>query len=326
MKRIVIPTQPHDIPLPFYLAVEEWVAKNLPAGKYFFAWQVDSTVICGRHQDIPAEVDLEYASRHNIYVCRRKSGGGSVYADRSNVMFSYITPSDAVQITFSDYTSMICQMLGSLGINAVPTGRNDISVNDKKVAGNAFFKIPGRSIVHGTMLYDADFETVGRVLTPSRAKMVSKGVVSVPSRITTLRAEGLKISCREFIDLALEYLCDEGEYVLTHNDLAEINEILRTYLDPDFLKFTETKSNPTYIDGVGEIVIDLQEDEHGMIKTVGIKGDFFPLKDVGKALNDRLIGLPNNYKAIQNALEGFPAEEFVAGLTDDKFRSLISRN
>ena len=37
-------------PLPFYLAMEEWVAEELPAADYFFAWRVQPTVICGRNQ------------------------------------------------------------------------------------------------------------------------------------------------------------------------------------------------------------------------------------------------------------------------------------
>ena len=37
-------------PLPFYLALEEYVARTMPAGDYFLLWQVTPTVIFGRNQ------------------------------------------------------------------------------------------------------------------------------------------------------------------------------------------------------------------------------------------------------------------------------------
>ena len=77
MKRIVLP-QHIGYRLPFYLATEEWVAYNLPADDYFFLWRVHPTVICGRNQDIPKEVNLQYCAGHGIEVIRRKSGGGCV--------------------------------------------------------------------------------------------------------------------------------------------------------------------------------------------------------------------------------------------------------
>ena len=129
--------------LPFYLAMEEWAALTLPPDDYFFAWRVAPTVICGRHQDIEREVDLAYCSREGIDVVRRKSGGGAVYADMDNFMFSYITPGDEMSSVFSRYTSMIASMLASLGIEAKPTGRNDIFIGTSKVAGNAFITCRG---------------------------------------------------------------------------------------------------------------------------------------------------------------------------------------
>ena len=83
--------------LPFYLAVEEYVARELPAGDYFFMWQVQPTVIFGRNQLIEAEVDIDYCRANGIATYRRKSGGGCVYADLDNIMFSYITPDSNAQ-------------------------------------------------------------------------------------------------------------------------------------------------------------------------------------------------------------------------------------
>lgn len=317
MKLIALPAAT-DIILPFYLAVEEWAAANLPPEKYFFAWQVAPTVICGRHQDMGAEVDLDYASSHDIKVWRRKSGGGAVYADCNNVMFSYITPSTDVQTTFSDYTSMICSMLGALGLHAVSTGRNDIAINGHKVAGNAFLKLPGRSIVHGTMLYDADFESMSRVLTPSKAKRESKGVVSVPSRITTLRREGLSLSCDGFIRHATEFLCADGIVTPTDDDIRDIEHIMQTYIDPAHLRRnSHGGAGARYYDGLGQLKVNVTIDPHGCIADVELWGDFLPLKPVDKGLTDKLRGLPYQEATLRKALPAINTQATIAGLTDE---------
>ena len=90
MKYIVIPRADGAL-LPWYLAAEEYVARKLKEhDECFFMWQVEPTVIFGRNQLIENEVNIEYCQKHGIHTFRRKSGGGCVYADRRNVMFSYI--------------------------------------------------------------------------------------------------------------------------------------------------------------------------------------------------------------------------------------------
>ena len=137
--------------LSFYLAMEEYAARQLNKGDdVFFLWQVQPSVIFGRNQVIENEVNLDYCREHGIQLYRRKSGGGCVYADMSNVMMSYITRSDEVVTTFARYMEMVCQMLRELGLEATSTQNNDVLIGDRKVSGNAFYHIPGHSIVHGT--------------------------------------------------------------------------------------------------------------------------------------------------------------------------------
>ncbi len=280
MKSVIIPgSETMERILPFYLAAEEWAAANLPAGDWFFAWQVKPTVICGRHQDMSLEVDLDYAARNHINVWRRRSGGGCVYADEHNVMFSYITDTDdGVQGSFSRYTTLICRMLATLGIAAAPTGRNDVAIDGRKVAGNAWYRSSGRSIVHGTMLVDADFDTMGRILTPSRAKLQSKGVQSVPSRVTTLRANGLAMPCHEFVSYATDSLCTDGCHTLTPDDIAAVDKIIQRYLDPAFLRRTPTTALPhslsAHIDDIGDIKADWSSGAAGIIPRINLSGFF----------------------------------------------------
>ena len=80
--------------MPFYLAMEEYAARIIGDDDIFFMWQVSPTVIFGRNQLIENEVNIPYCREHGIDTYRRKSGGGCVFADMSNIMMSYITRSD----------------------------------------------------------------------------------------------------------------------------------------------------------------------------------------------------------------------------------------
>ena len=119
--------------LSFYLAMEEYAASLLlpPREPFFFLWQVEPTVIFGRHQVIENEVNIPYCREHGIEFYRRKSGGGCVYADKSNVMMSYITRSDEVQTTFKEYMQMVCGMLRELGLEATSTEHNDVLIGGR---------------------------------------------------------------------------------------------------------------------------------------------------------------------------------------------------
>ena len=87
MKNVVIPDGKCRN-LAFYLAMEEYVAKNAD-GEILFVWRVPPTVIIGRNQIIENEVNLDYCARKGVEVCRRKSGGGCVYSDMGNIMITY---------------------------------------------------------------------------------------------------------------------------------------------------------------------------------------------------------------------------------------------
>ena len=212
--------------LPFYLTMEEYVARRLPDGTdAFFMWQVDPTVIFGRNQVMDNEVNTGYCASRGINVYRRRSGGGCVYADRDNIMFSYLTSdADAVTTTFSRYTSMVADMLRSLGLDASDTSRNDIMIGGRKVSGNAFYHIPGRSIVHGTMLFDTDMANMMTAITPSSVKLDAKGVDSVRSRITVLSEHLPAMDIEQFKDYARRYLCSGPDIALTPDDVHAIED------------------------------------------------------------------------------------------------------
>lgn len=220
--------------LSFYLAMEEYSARQLCLeDDVFFMWQVEPTVIFGRNQVIENEVNLDYCREHGIQFYRRKSGGGCVYADRSNVMLSYITRSDEVVTTFSRYMQMLTEMLTSLGLPATSTQNNDVLIDGRKVSGNAFYHIPGYSIVHGTLLYDTDMEHMLHAITPPQTKLDAHGIKSVRQRITLLKDHTTR-PLEEVKTYIRQRLCGHT-YSLSHTDVEAITNIEKEYLNPTFI-------------------------------------------------------------------------------------------
>ena len=310
--------------LSFYLALEEYVARHLPSADYFFMWQVEPSVIFGRNQLIENEVNLDFCRSHHIQMYRRKSGGGCVYADMKNIMFSYVTADDQVGFTFNRYMSMVVLMLQRLGIDASGTGRNDVMIGKKKVSGTAFYKIPGRSIVHGTMLYDTDMVNMVGAITPSNAKLLSKGIASVRQRIALLK-DYTALSIDEFKEHVRKSLCDE-EFQLTEDDVRSVEEMEQEYLSDDFIY----GKNPQYtivkqrrIEHVGDFEARITL-KNGIIQRVNLMGDFLLVGDLDKGLLDKLRGLPLTQEALRRRLPdriddivmNLMTEDFVRLLTD----------
>ena len=232
MKYIALPTN-ENRQLSFYLAMEEYVARHMQEPDCFFMWQVAPTVIFGRNQVVENEVNLEYCREHDIRVVRRKSGGGCVYADMDNLMLSMVTDGDNVGFTFNRFVTMIQLALHKIGVTATSTAHNDIMIGDRKVCGTAFYQLPGRSIVHSTMLYDTNMQHMLNAITPSAEKLEKKGIQSVRQRITLLK-DHTPLSLDEIKRKIRDTLCD-GELVLTEEQVAGIEEIEQTYLKQDFI-------------------------------------------------------------------------------------------
>lgn len=313
--------------LPFYLAMEEHAAHMLRndnnLDELFFTWRVRPTVIFGRNQLIDSEVNVRYCQEHGIEYYRRKSGGGCVYADMDNLMLSYITRSDDVTMTFSRYTHAIVEMLKGLGLNASDNSRNDVMVDGRKVSGNAFYHLPGVSIVHGTMLYDTCMENMLQAITPSATKLDSKGVKSVQSHITTLNRYLSPMTIEEFQLHVMSTLCN-GTIELSDSDIAAIEEIEKSYLTPEFILGNNPRCNMERtgrIEGVGEFSIHLELNRN-IIRHINIAGDFFLLGDID-AITSRLHGVPFTSQAVNQALAPLDLSHIIMGLKNQQFIDLL---
>ncbi len=341
--------------LVFYLAMEEYVAQHLeqllPVGENgareaFFLWQVPPTVIFGRNQVMEAEVNLDYCKAHHIHLFRRKSGGGCVYSDMGNIMLSYISDNTDVTSSFDIFLQKVTDLLAGLGLDSRRSGRNDVLIGTRKVSGNSLFLLPCASIVHGTLLYHTDFEEMAHAITPSTAKISSKGVVSVRQHVTNVKeelealegksaqAEALSQNLEEFKSYIIRCFCGQDapagaagnddvggsalrEWQLDEADVRKIEEIEATYLDPDFLKGRKHAYSLEFsgrIEQVGEVKLEIKMDSD-YIEQCWLRGDIFPLKDQqDEALTARLAGCPLDKAEVEKALAGMPLEEYVLNL------------
>ena len=168
-------TDPH-----FNMSFDEYCLQRLPSDDdVFYLWQNRPSVIIGHNQDAAREVNLEYLKRNGIVLARRVTGGGAVYHDLQNLNYSIVGRKPRIEV--------IVEALRSLGVPAQLTGRNDIFVEGRKVSGFARSVYRQRELIHGTLMYDVDIDTLTRALDTPESKLNRKGVASVRSRVTNLK-------------------------------------------------------------------------------------------------------------------------------------------
>lgn len=236
MEYLLLP-ETKDRSLAFYLAMEEYVARQRDGADSFFMWRVQPSVIFGRNQVVENEVNIDYCRAHGISMYRRKSGGGCVYADMDNLMLSFITSEENVNFAFNRFVNMILLVLRKMGVEATGTSHNDVLIDGHKVCGTACYHVGGKSIVHSTMLYDTNMQHMTQAITPSREKLQKKGIESVRQRITLLK-DHTTMSLDDIMILIRKTLCN-GERQMTASEVADIEQLEQDYLKQEFIQIIQ---------------------------------------------------------------------------------------
>ena len=213
------------------LALEEYVLENFGEKDTYLLFYINEpSIIIGRNQNTIEEINTEYVDDNGIKVVRRLSGGGAVYHDLENLNFSFITKDDGDSFhNFAKFTKPLVDVLNELGVPAELKGRNDLLVEGRKISGNAMYATKGRMFSHGTLMLDSEIENVVKALNVNKAKIESKGIKSIRSRVANI-SEFLdeKISIETFKELILKYVFevddvkDVPQYVLTEEDWKNI--------------------------------------------------------------------------------------------------------
>lgn len=285
---------------------------------YLYLWQNDNTIVIGRNQNAWRECRVEKFLKEGGHLSRRPSGGGAVYQDMGNLNFTFIAPKSVYNV--HRQLKVIVSAVNSLGINAKFSGRNDILAEGKKFSGNAFYSGREKAMHHGTILIDTNFEKLSDYLQVSKAKMKSKGVRSVKSRVINLKTLKQDLTVDMMKEALIESFNREYEVVSENkpiNDLYE-TEIFKNYYDrysskewifgksPDFDVIHEKRFE------WGEVEIGLTI-KSGKIKQCKVYSDAMDadtIEDISSALN----GLPFNSISIVNELQKFDSNEITKDL------------
>ena len=217
----------------FNLAADEFLLRN--SGDEFFLLSINErSVITGKHQIPHRETDTRFITEHGIPVIRRISGGGTVFHDPGNLNFTFIlNSSEGKQIDFRKYTLPVISFLDSLGIDARFEGKNDLKVGGLKISGNAEHVFRNRVLHHGTLLFSADLDFLGRCIRKDTSVYETRGVSSNPSPVTNLA--GMLGSIRDtfhFRDLMIKWFLanQPGSFIssISDNETSMISELSET--------------------------------------------------------------------------------------------------
>ena len=319
---ILTTTNPH-----YNLAVEEYLFRHV-RDDVCMLWQNAHTVVIGKNQNAFAEVDIDALRRDGVHLARRITGGGAVYHDLGNVNFSFISANNAeTGLDFARFTAPILKALASLGVHAELSGRNDLLLDGQKFSGNAQYSADGRTLHHGTLLFDAELTALGRYLRPDEEKLKSKGIRSVRSRVTNL-APHLQISATtgEFIELLAQYL--RAEYAPVEPPVPQNAEIDALYARNASLEwlFPERELVAGYTlqqkkrfpFGSVEITLSMHNDT---VRDAMIRGDFFgsaPAEELERALCGKTLA-----RIRENAAE-LNLSRYIFGMDEAAFTELLT--
>lgn len=305
----------------FNLALEETLFDTLSPENpgIFLIWRNAPSVIVGCHQNTAEEVNAAYCREHGIAVVRRPTGGGAVYHDLGNVNFSFLVWVEKNRLAgFEEFMRPMVQALRDLGVDALYTSRNDITVNGRKVAGTAQRRKGQKMLHHGCLMVDVDTSAMNRALAADAEKFQSKGVASHRARVANLREflpTGLsREECMHMVIDAMTRRCAHGERTLSQElrEKAEALAALR-YRSWEWNwghspRFTE-KRRRRFSWGRLECLLDVQG---GVIFSCRLFGDFFALRDIHE-LEQALTGICAGRDSLEAELRHIPVESWFLG-------------
>lgn len=317
---------------PYYnLALEEYIMTHIAGDEPVIRlWQNVPSIIIGRFQNTVEEVNSHYVEQNGIKVVRRLTGGGAVYHDLGNLNFTFAGKQDAgsTAIDFRQFTQPVINLLNKMGIPAALSGRNDMTVNDRKFSGNAQIISRGKILHHGTILYESRLDDVQAALAVRSDKVESKGVKSVRSRVCNLTEFMTdKVPLPVFSEMLLQELGSGHllqEYKLTDNDREAVSLLVQKRYGTwewnygSSPKFNQEKRRRF---PWGELIVRLQIQD-GLIQECTINGDFFCNGDM-TGLTHTLIGVRQCREDVARSLANVSLKQFFPDLKQDELIEMI---
>ncbi|MBO4231178.1 MAG: lipoate--protein ligase [Bacteroidales bacterium] len=299
----------------FNMALDEFCLENLVLDEpYFYLWRNRPSVIIGLNQNAYSEVNLVYLNANGITLARRVTGGGAVYHDLQNLNYTIVAPlpchpercPEPVEGRSEGSTPVpIVEALRQLGVPAELTGRNDIFVEGRKVSGYARRVSKRQEIIHGTLMYDVDLDTLTHVLDTPESKLNAKGIGSVKSRVANLKDYLPGFKSLDEVQAALQDILASGDcqMELTESQLNEVRTMAETKFSTwDFIygrsRQADLFRSAKLPCGAVEAAISL---DRGLITGISFSGDFM-FDEPAEGLAAALVGCRFEHDALASVL------------------------
>jgi lipoate-protein ligase A len=214
----------------FNIATEDYLLHQF-SEDIFFLYIDEPSVICGKHQNALAEINVNYVDNQKISVVRRLSGGGTVYHDMGNLNFCFIiNATDGKLVDFKKHTLPLLKALEIIGVNPILGERNDIIIEGFKVSGNAEHVWKNRVLHHGTLLFNSDLNQLSEAIQTSPSRFEDKSVKSKRSKVANIssfidRSITLDLFKKKIIDVVSMFY-EITNVQLTTSQESEINKLV----------------------------------------------------------------------------------------------------
>ncbi|WP_033160993.1 lipoate--protein ligase [[Mycoplasma] collis] len=275
----------------YHMAMQVWILEN-----YFnlgfkdqtlvFPYISDPHVQIGYFQNPKVEINEKYFEK--IQVVRRDTGGGAIYLDRNSACFCFIIPlknQEQYNIDYQKFYEPAIKALNSIGVkNVYQKGKNDLTINDKKISGAALMIKDNLMWGGFSLLYDIDYKAMEEILKVNSKKVESKGINSIRQRVDKIKDhldnKFNNLTIDEFKNQFLKKIIGDKKmeyFYLEEKHWKKIDELVAekyknwnwTYgLSPRYSYNREKRFD------TGTINVSL-EIENGTIKQIKISGDFF---------------------------------------------------
>ena len=316
----------------FNLALEEYCVRNLNMeNEYLLFYINEPSVIIGKHQNTIEEVNNDYVKQNGVHIVRRISGGGAVYHDKGNLNFSFMTKHSHQSIhNFKLFTEPVIKVLQEMGINAELNGRNDITVSERKISGNAQFTDTKSMFSHGTLLFNSNLDNVVKALNVQTDKIESKGIKSVRSRVANIKEFiNIDMSVYDFKDIITESIFGGKEnikfYTLSDDELEGVKKLSESKYrswDWNYGRSPEFNIQKKKRFDFGQIDARIQVKD-GIIKEFKIFGDFLGHGELSEVEN-KLTGLKYDNISIKEGISDIDLKHYLGNITSQEFANFLT--
>jgi lipoate---protein ligase len=215
----------------------------------------DHSALCGRYQNLSAEINIAACEGTGTEYNRRPTGGGAIVMGSGQLGIAVLTSapvSEHPKLLLERFSAGIVTGLAKLGIDAKFAGKNDLKVEGRKIAGlGLYLDGQGGLLFHSSVIADLNIAFMLEVLDTPASKLGAAGVAAVAERVTTVSREtGEEWNGTTLRDVIALGFCDElgiglEESKLTDAEANQAERLVETKFSTDDWKLQRSPRSDT---------------------------------------------------------------------------------